>query len=280
MSDSDNRSPRSSSDSGADNDVVTAILTKNKRRREALEDREDEETMIDDLFKEMLQAADEDDAANQESLPALNKLKMLGRVGQFLKIVKYHETFLAMEGCVVLARWLSPMPDGSIPCNVIRQSILEALQVLPVSTDNLQRSELGKLVMGIYKSPVESAGMKKLSKALVDKWSRAIYDINIDYAALEDSERIAERPSGRAREASNMHQIIAQDMPTNHIRIPQRGMHDYKYRPVSRFSEQESKPVQDIRAVQLLQKSMMKRKRSIGRKTTGPMSADGRGLHF
>jgi hypothetical protein len=260
--------------------VVTAILTKNKRRRQAQEDGEDEETMIDDLIKEMLSAAEEDDRANQESLPALNKLKMLSKVVQFLKVVKFHDTFLAMEGCVILARWLSPLPDGSIPCNMIRQSLLEAVQDLPISTDNLQRSDLGKQVMAIFKNSQESAAMKKLAKTLIDKWSRAIYDINIDYTALEDTDRHTQHSAVNIRE-SNMHKVIAQDQPTNYIRIPQRGMHDYKHRPISRLSQSEStKPAQDASAIQRLQKNMLKSKRSSKKKTTGLMSADGRGLHF
>jgi hypothetical protein len=99
--------------------------------------------MIDELIKEMLSAAEEDDRANQEILHALNKLKMLSKVVLFLKVVNFHDTFLPMEGCIILARWLSPLPDGSIPCNMIRQSLLEAVQDLPISTDNLQRSGLG-----------------------------------------------------------------------------------------------------------------------------------------
>eukprot|EP00359_Climacostomum_virens_P001546 CAMPEP_0204898444 /NCGR_PEP_ID=MMETSP1397-20131031/1293_1 /ASSEMBLY_ACC=CAM_ASM_000891 /TAXON_ID=49980 /ORGANISM="Climacostomum Climacostomum virens, Strain Stock W-24" /LENGTH=235 /DNA_ID=CAMNT_0052066295 /DNA_START=1166 /DNA_END=1873 /DNA_ORIENTATION=+ len=235
--------------------------------------------MIDELIKEMLQAAEDDDKANLDSLPALNKLKMLNRVVQFLKVVKFHETFLAMEGCVILSRWLSPLPDGSIPCNMIRQNILEALQELPITTDNLQHSELGKQVMAIYKNPSESAAMKKMAKTLIDKWSRAIYDISIDYTALEDSERHNDMKASRVRE-SNMHKVIAQDQPTNYIRIPQRGMHDYKHRPVSRLSQQEEKQDQDASALQRLQKKMLKRKRPSNKKPTGMMSADGRGLLF
>lgn len=292
MSDSDNIEPASvkaqlkespqspiSVQSDNEEEFVTSILHKNKRRRQPQEDGDDEETMIDELIKEMLQAAEDDDQANSESLPALNKLKMLNRVSQFLKVAKFHDLFLAMEGCVILSRWLSPLPDGSIPCNMIRQSLLEALQELPISTENLQHCDLGKQVMAIFKQPHESAAMKKMAKALIDKWSRAIYEINIDYTSLEDSERHLDNRTARITE-SNMHRVIAQDTPTNFIRVPMRGMHDFKHRPISRLSQPSDKQEQDSSALHSLQKKMLKRKRPTGRKSTGQMSVDGKGLLF
>jgi hypothetical protein len=52
--------------------------------------------------------------------------------------------------------------------------------------------------------------MKKLTKTLIDKWSRAIYEINIDYTDLEDTDRHTQHSAVNVRE-SNMHKIIAQD---------------------------------------------------------------------
>lgn len=257
-------------------EFVTSILQKGKRRRRDNEYGEDEETIVDELINDMLQAAEDDDLANADALPALHKLKMLSRVVKFLKVAKFHETFLAMEGCVVMSRWLSPLPDGSIPCNRIRQSVLEALHELPISTNNLQHNELGKQVMAIYKNSQESAALKKLAKALIDKWSRAIYEISIDYAGLEESENKNDQPSRRSKE--NRGQTTTLELPSNYIRIPERGMHDYKHRPISRLSQGDGKQDQETNALHRLQKKMQKHRRTSSKRTGVMMSADGRGL--
>ena len=87
------------------NEIVEML---NKKKKRPISKRfdidEEDENMIDQLLSDMNSAADDDIIANENFLPALNKLKMLDKVIKFLKVSKYHETFLVMNGCVVLGR--------------------------------------------------------------------------------------------------------------------------------------------------------------------------------
>ena len=152
-------------------DEIAELLTKKKKRSmpKRFEIGEDDENMVDQLLADMNTAADDDIKANQDSLPALNKLKMLDKVLKFLKVSKYHETFLGMNGCVILGRWLSQLPDGSFPSTPLRSGLLQAIQEIPISVEHLHSSDLGKSVMGIYSNPKESIHIKKIAKNLIDK---------------------------------------------------------------------------------------------------------------
>ena len=152
-------------------DEIVFMLNKKKKRAipKRVEIEEEDENMIDQLLADMNSAADEDIVANENSLPALHKLKMLDKVLKFLKVSKYHETFLVMNGCVVLGRWLSQLPDGSFPSTPLRTGLIQAIQDIPVSVEHLQTSDLGKSVMAIYQNPNESVHFKKTVKSLIDK---------------------------------------------------------------------------------------------------------------
>jgi transcription factor SPN1 len=259
---------------------VDSILNKKKRKRNPNWDvDDDEENMVDALLVDMERAADEDEEANEKGMPALSKLKMLDRVLKFLRVSKYHELFLNMNGTVPLGRWLGQLPDGSFPCAPIKTGLLKAIYDLNFSIENLQNSNLGKSVYAISQNPNEHASIKKLAKSLVDKWARTIFDITTDYTNLEEAERNME-DIGLTDKALKSGKNQPTE-PTSYTRIPDRGMFVFKYRPEGknqgmRQSNRSVSGGEESTTVRL--KKKMQRKKSGKRKAVGQMSVDGRNL--
>ena len=250
------------SESEEEQDNIIEILTKKKKRKtfSRFEVVEDDENMIDQLLADMKKAADDDIEANNNSLPALNKLKMLDKVLKFLKVSKYHDTFLIMNGCVVLGRWLSQLPDGSFPSTPLRKSLLEALQEIPVSVDNLQNSDLGKSVMAVYNNPRENVQIKKLAKTLVDKWSRMAFEINTEYTALHQPDQAVEEIS-LPKKKINLQSLINSEIQTSYTKVPVKGLFNFTKRPVSEASNDVTHQFSSESTYGKLKKKIMKKKR-------------------
>lgn len=265
----------------SEQDHIAEMLSKKKKRiNRGNEDDCDEETenMIDKLIQSMNDAATEDIEANKRGLPALAKLKLLDKVIKFLKVSKHHELFLVMNGCVVLGNWLKQLPDGSFPSNPLRARLLEVIQDLPVSVDNLTNSNLGKSIMAINKNPNENSQIKKLAKTLIDKWSRMIYDIKTEYTELVNSDQYVETASLPKKKIS-LQNLIDKEMQTSYTRIPEKGLFNFKAKPAPDIKDNEV--VQQFASDSTygrLKKKMMKKKGKS--KSKGLMSVDGKGLDY
>lgn len=85
--------------------IVENLLKQGKRTRAKHDDMDaNDEEVVDSVILEMQDAAEKDELANLERLPALNKLKILDKTIKFFKLAKYHELFLNMNGCEVLGK--------------------------------------------------------------------------------------------------------------------------------------------------------------------------------
>ena len=271
---------QSGSGTEEEEEVPLDLLKKKKKAPRTTDDDTSEETenMIHRMIQMMQEAATEDIEANSKGLPALSKLKMLDRVIKFLKVSRYHELFLQMNGCVTLGRWLSQLPDGSYPSNPLRKGLLEAIQDIKIEVDNLTSSSLGKAVMAIYKNPNETAQIKKMAKSLIDKWSRLIYEIKTEYTELHADGQVVEIQN-RDKKKINLQHLIDREGQTNYTRIPEKGLFNFRYKPASDFKESDS--VQQFSTESTygrLKKKMSKKKG--GGKTKGLMSVDGKGLDY
>lgn len=89
----------------------------------------------------------------------------------------------------MLKQWLEPLPDGSLPNFNIRRDILGILGKLPISSDHLRESGLGKVVMFLYKSPKETKENKAIAQELIQTWSRPIFKLSLSYSDLAEHER-------------------------------------------------------------------------------------------
>ena len=74
----------------------------------------------------------DDLALNEQRQPATRKLVMLPEVMDKLRQTRYYENFLEIGILPVLAQWLRPLNDGSLPALNIRTEISKI--ILAVST--------------------------------------------------------------------------------------------------------------------------------------------------
>jgi hypothetical protein len=69
--------------------------------------------------------------------------------------------FLNQDGCYYIRRWLERLPDGSWPNKPVRLAIVETLIDLPISVENLQKSDLGKVIMQMSRAKDEDAEIRR-----------------------------------------------------------------------------------------------------------------------
>ena len=115
------------------------------------------------MISQMKEAADEDKRLNQAGQAAVNKLGLLKPVMIQLNKHDLQNSFIDCGILPVLAEWLSPLPDNSLPHITIRKELLKVLEIYPqINTDMLKDSKLGRVVMGLYKTQRSGLATEKL----------------------------------------------------------------------------------------------------------------------
>ena len=126
----------------------------------------------------MCDAVNEDNKANSQGRPALNKMMLLDSVNRDLRKLAIQEKFLDIGGISMLGRWLEPLPDGTYPNATVAKEILMTINSLQIDSDNLQRSKnLGSIVKQYASGCTGNLSLQVLSKQIVDKWSRMVFQI-------------------------------------------------------------------------------------------------------
>eukprot|EP01026_Neomeris_dumetosa_P071727 TRINITY_DN7262_c0_g2_i2.p2 TRINITY_DN7262_c0_g2~~TRINITY_DN7262_c0_g2_i2.p2 ORF type:complete len:394 (-),score=85.13 TRINITY_DN7262_c0_g2_i2:91-1272(-) len=158
----------------------------------------DEAMMTATSFKEKMdQAIEQDMIANTQSQPAIYKLKMLREVECMLANRFLHPFFLDAGLLATLKTWIEPLPDGSLPNEEIRTCVLKLLLQLPVDTslqhrrEQLKQSQLGMVVMFLYKLEEETAANKRAARELIERWSRPVlneYKSETEYSRSQELE--------------------------------------------------------------------------------------------
>eukprot|EP00116_Pleurobrachia_bachei_P004130 sb/3464392/ len=174
-----------------------AMMEKKKQERKRTMARKKKDEFIttaDDrimcMISKMKEAAEEDRRLNTAGQAAVNKLAMLKVVINQLKKQDLHSSFIECGILPVLADWLSPLPDNSLPHLSIRREVLSTLRSFKqISTDMLKESKLGTVVMGLYKNNKEQFSNREVARKLIYNWARPIFGLDSDYSAMSREER-------------------------------------------------------------------------------------------
>jgi TFIIS helical bundle-like domain len=162
-----------------------ALKKPNMRRKKKdgidLEQAADEE--IIELKERMIQAAEKDVAARKQNKPAMYKLKMLPDVVNLLNRNTIQSSILDPDTNFVEAVkfFLEPLSDGSLPAYNIQRELFAALSTLPINTEVLLASGIGKVALFYTKSKRPELNIKRTAERLIGEWSRPILKRSDDY---------------------------------------------------------------------------------------------------
>ncbi len=77
--------------------------------------------------------------------------------------------------------WLEPLPDKSLPSFSIQKILFSALTQLPIHTEHLRESGIGKVVLFYTKSSMPVESIKRQANLLVREWTRLATKRSDDY---------------------------------------------------------------------------------------------------
>ncbi|KAG0359732.1 hypothetical protein BC939DRAFT_452535 [Gamsiella multidivaricata] len=236
--------PRQQALQQLEKDFELALKSGKSSSRRRRKDEEDIDTELDESasrFVAKMRAAafaDVDSKLKQQS--ALSKVRMLESVKKQLNKSHVHNTFLDNGILEAMKLWLEPWQDASLPSLDIIQDFLDLLDILPIQTDHLVSSGVGRVVY-FYTKVDDSRvtpSIKRKAHALVDKWSRPIVKLSQDYREKKINyahDNLAASTSQRRRpEASSS--SSAMDVPNARplsVRVPQIDRGSYAYMPES-----------------------------------------------
>lgn len=250
-----------------DGENLDALFEKKKSNRKKSQLSTAENKSFVEAFLGRMEAAAEDDVeAHKASRPAIHKLQLLRQVEDTLEKTQLHEDLLEAGLLNILNAWLRPLADGSIPNVSVRTTLLRLLKKLPVNVEmfdrreQLKKSGLGKMVMFLYKLPEETLQNKRVAQALVEAWSRPIFELSTQYSDLKHLQRreaeSTDDAATKEREAKRLKAAAAEEPKKEpkpgeagyrwHASVPQPSKMDYTKRPESKVAHEG--PVKNMSA--------------------------------
>lgn len=171
-----------------DNPIMAAVgrMKKKKREQKSITEKEDEcKTFMDNMER----AAEEDELAVKERRPATKKLAMLNSVVDMFNKKDMTRVLLDLDVLSICRRWIQPLPNGTLGNVTIRSRLLDSIANMNgdggITPNDLKKSEFGKVVMSIYMHKSETPSMKRKLKALIEQWSRPIFQKSGNMRDLE-----------------------------------------------------------------------------------------------
>lgn len=263
-----------------DRQMDAAIAPQRKRKKK------DEDDLIASMDDEIIQLAEKmrlaalaDAEANAEKKIATKKLKLLPEVQRILRSQALYDSILDNNMLVSMKHWLEPLPDKSLPALNIQKTIFDALQALPIKTEHLRESGVGKVVLFYKKSKKPEDFIKVQANNLVSEWSRPIIRKSashktkrvktVDYDGPTSIPRLHSTPSQPEMSGSNQYKS------KGGTSIP-RGEKAYDIAPRSR----ELAAIQTVRDGGEAYKRIKNTLKDLGKKTgkKGGVSIEGRGI--
>ncbi|KAG6900615.1 hypothetical protein C0993_007838 [Termitomyces sp. T159_Od127] len=230
---------------------------KKKANEEVLDTFADDE--VARLRESMNAAAEEDQRANLEKLPALAKLKLLPEAMDTLQ--KHVSPVLRFSRPLILhcraslaqsmidnnlleavRRWLEPLPDHSLPALNIQREFFAILRKMEfIDSAVLKESGMGKVVLFYTKCKRVTPEITKVAKELVSTWSRPIIKRSSSYRdrvvpVVSEFGDEGGQPQARVGEKLNAIMARAKENEKNRVRknavtIPQRELGNYTVAP-------------------------------------------------
>lgn len=226
------------------------------------------------IIHAMRVAADEDRIAVEEGRPALSKLGMLPRVKVMLQRSSLWDVLLDEGVLNGIADWLRPFDDGTMPALEIRRTMLEILEQLPIDTDVLRESDIGRVLYFYCRCKVElnsvqrrfQALMNRLVARVLNKSSRQQYSYKSASSAAIDgnSKFVNPSPAAQATLANSSASAPSEEQELSRfVRMPREIPTAFEYVPQSTvFADREERKKPDSgrhkRLKQIIQTSAQK----------------------
>lgn len=160
-----------------------AVKVHTSKRRKADED--DLERMQDDridhLKNKMIEAANLDVEKNLQGQIATEKLKLLREVMDTMTKADLAILILDNNLLEAVRLWLEPLPDASMPAYQIQKELLQSLAALPIKTDHLVASGIGKVLVFYQRSKRTEPNLKKIVDRMIGDWTRPILNKSDSY---------------------------------------------------------------------------------------------------
>ncbi|KAI9002410.1 hypothetical protein BC832DRAFT_520882, partial [Gaertneriomyces semiglobifer] len=196
-------SPESRKREEAKRDVEEALNRIKPKRIKRQTDDADMDEFIAQMVDGMKDAFFKDQELNKKKQPAVARLKMLPVVMPHLQ--RDHLFDQMLDGNILegIKMWyvLEPLPDASLPSLDIQLQLFEVLAKMPITTEYLRSSLLGRIVNFYSKCDRVTPEVRKTATQLVDKWMRPILHRSNNY---RDHKLIPTESTGEIRRLMEM----------------------------------------------------------------------------
>ncbi|KAH3672650.1 hypothetical protein WICPIJ_010020 [Wickerhamomyces pijperi] len=269
-----------------------------RRRKDEHDLTNDDDEVIQILKQQMENAAklDSELIANESGI-AVNKIQLLPKVRSVLNKVNLYEVILDNNLLAEIRQWLEPLPDASLPSYEIQKELFAALVKLPINTNHLRESGIGKILLFYQKSKRVEPKIKRVADKLISDWTRPIIGASDNYRDKKFHSRDFDHSSLRRRKSSTgaaaankLEKSIYEQQAErrNRAAAPAPTVTDYKFVPKSRIDASVTNNIANAGVGSSLNRDdQFKRINSklSGRANTGRVSKkggisiEGRGLH-
>ena len=190
------------------------------------------------------------------SLIAIQKVKLLPKVESTLSKANLADTILDNNLLQSVRIWLEPLPDGSLPSFEIQKSLFSAINSLPIKTEHLKESGIGRIMIFYTKSKHVEPQLARLADKLIAEWTRPIIgasdnyrdkritQLSFDYDKLRKKSTLDSAINGRKKKKGNSAGAQVRESTTQSLyeqaaarrgraAAPAQTTTDYKFAPVS-----------------------------------------------
>jgi len=224
-------------------EALNALKPHRQKKYDGMDAELDEK--ITRMREKMEDAAIQDIKFNSNKQPAIAKLRLLPSVISELEKSHLHEQLLQNDILKGMKAWLEPLPDGSLPSLDIQREMFRMLDKMPVSTQDLTVSGIGRVLPFYIKCSRVIPEIKRAASNLMTKWSRPILHRSDNYRTKQlnvvdyDPNENKNHPQKTvvSVQSVNSLDVLKQkpDVEDNRFRarIPQAVASNYKFAPKS-----------------------------------------------